>query len=52
MPRSGFVLYSNALWFWVKRLYGEPDAEGTREAANRLFHPFGARSRPSAGCGC
>ena len=27
MPRSGFVLYSNALWFWVKRLYGEPDAE-------------------------
>ncbi len=42
MPRSGFVLYTNALWFWVKRLYGEPDAEPTREAANRLFHPFGA----------
>ena len=41
MPRSGFVLYSNALWYWVKRLYGLPGAEQTREFANFLFFPFG-----------
>lgn len=40
MPRSGFVLYSNALWYLVKRLYGLPGAEATREHANLLFHPF------------
>ena len=26
MPRSGFVLYSNALWYQVKRVYVLPDA--------------------------
>lgn len=41
MPRSGFVLYSNALWYWVKRLYGLTGAEQTRETANFLFFPFG-----------
>ncbi|MBE0616954.1 MAG: glycoside hydrolase, partial [Proteobacteria bacterium] len=41
MPRSGFVLYSNALWYWVKRLYDLADAERTREFANHLFFPFG-----------
>jgi glycogen debranching enzyme len=42
MPRSGFVLYTNALWYLVKRLYGLPDAEPTRRSANELFHPFSA----------
>jgi glycogen debranching enzyme len=42
MPRSGFVLYSNALWYAVKMLYGLPQAAETRRNANRLFHPFGA----------
>ncbi len=42
MPRSGFVLYSNALWYHVKKLYGLPQAEETAEHFNCLFHPFGA----------
>jgi len=40
MPRSGFVLYTNALWHLVKRLYRLPDATATRRSANELFHPF------------
>jgi glycogen debranching enzyme len=42
MPRSGFVLYTNALWYWVKRLYRLPRAEATRASANQLFRPFRA----------
>ncbi|MGB6309244.1 MAG: glycoside hydrolase 100 family protein [Steroidobacteraceae bacterium] len=42
MPRSGFVLYSNALWYCVKRLYGIAQARETRENFNGLFHPFSA----------
>ncbi|MFO7188374.1 MAG: glycoside hydrolase 100 family protein [Pseudomonadota bacterium] len=40
MPRSGFVLYTNALWYLVKRLYELPHAEATRANANHLFYPF------------
>jgi hypothetical protein len=40
MPRSGFVLYSNALWHYVKQLFGLPDAEITRYNFNHLFFPF------------
>ena len=43
MPRSGFVLYTNALWYLVKRLYGLEHAVETRDSFNRLFHPFSAR---------
>ena len=39
MPRSGFVLYSNALWFEVKRRFGLADAAATRHHFNHLFHP-------------
>jgi hypothetical protein len=42
MPRSGFVLYTNALWYLVKRLYRLPQAAATRRNANQLFHPFSA----------
>ena len=42
MPRSGFVLYSNALWYCVKRLYGIPHRKDTRNYFNGLFHPFSA----------
>src|SRR5580704_7464734 len=42
MPRSGFVLYTNALWFYVKRLFHLAHAEETRENFNGLFHPFSA----------
>jgi hypothetical protein len=42
MPRSGFVLYSNALWYAVKRRYGLDRAEETRANFNGLFHPFSA----------
>jgi glycogen debranching enzyme len=43
MPRSGFVLYTNALWYCVKRWFGIPHAEETLENFNGLFHPFSAR---------
>jgi hypothetical protein len=42
MPRSGFVLYTNALWHWIKRLYRLPHQRETRANANQLFHPFAA----------
>jgi glycogen debranching enzyme len=41
MPRSGFVLYTNALWLHTKRLYGLEHVEATHHHANHLFHPFG-----------
>ncbi|HEY7759067.1 MAG TPA: glycoside hydrolase 100 family protein [Burkholderiales bacterium] len=40
MPRSGFVLYSNALWYRVKRLYRVPHADQTHRYFNHLFQPF------------
>ncbi|HYL19961.1 MAG TPA: glycoside hydrolase 100 family protein [Burkholderiales bacterium] len=40
MPRSGFVLYTNALWYYVKQLHGLPDADVTRYNFNHLFFPF------------
>jgi hypothetical protein len=43
MPRSGFVLYTNALWYRVKRLFGLPNTAATRASFNGLFHPFSAR---------
>jgi glycogen debranching enzyme len=42
MPRSGFVLYTNALWYHVKQLYHVPHARETRANFNGLFHPFSA----------
>ncbi|HEV7614269.1 MAG TPA: glycoside hydrolase 100 family protein [Steroidobacteraceae bacterium] len=42
MPRSGFVLYTNALWYFVKRLYRVSHAQQTRANFNGLFHPFSA----------
>lgn len=42
MPRSGFVLYTNALWYLVKRMYGLDGLTDTRDSFNRLFHPFSA----------
>lgn len=40
MPRSGYVLYSNALWYEVKRRYALADAEATHHHFNHLFDPF------------
>jgi len=40
MPRSGFVLYSNALWYHVKILYNMPTAKETKYYFNRIFFPF------------
>lgn len=40
MPRSGFVLYTNALWYYVKRLYRLEHAPETFHHFNCLFHPF------------
>jgi len=42
MPRSGFVLYTNALWYLVKQQYGLAHAAQTRRNFNQLFHPFSA----------
>ena len=39
MPRSGYVLYSNALWLDVKRRYGLAHADVTHHHFNHLFHP-------------
>jgi glycogen debranching enzyme len=43
MPRSGFVLYTNALWYFVKLLFAVPHAARTYENFNGLFHPFSAK---------
>ena len=43
MPRSGFVLYTNVLWYYVKRLYGVTHIEATLRNINGLFHPFSAQ---------
>lgn len=40
MPRSGYVLYTNALWFDVKRRFSLEHAEETRHHFNHLFNPF------------
>lgn len=40
MPRSGFVLYSNALWYHVKSLYGIKTAQKTRHHFRYIFYPF------------
>lgn len=40
MPRSGYVLYTNALWYEVKRRYSLEDADATHHHFNHLFHPF------------
>jgi len=40
MPRSGFVLYTNALWYWTKTLYRLPTGKLTRRYAKLLFNPF------------
>lgn len=40
MPRSGYVLYTNALWFDVKRRYALDHAEDTQHHFNHLFNPF------------
>jgi hypothetical protein len=39
MPRSGFVLYTNALWYRVKQLFGLPAQDKTCHHFNHLFHP-------------
>jgi hypothetical protein len=45
MPRSGFVLYTNALWYAVKRRFDLPHADSTHRHFNHLFHP-GRRDLP------
>ena len=40
MPRSGYVLYTNALWHEVKRRFALADADATRHHFNHLFNPF------------
>lgn len=40
MPRSGFVLYTNALWWQVKREFELPGADQTRYHFEHLFFPF------------
>jgi len=40
MPRSGKVLYSNALWYKVKKEYNLFEKEKTAKNFNLLFYPF------------
>jgi glycogen debranching enzyme len=37
MPRSGFVLYSNALWYWTKKLYNLSNTQNTKDYFNYIF---------------
>lgn len=39
MPRSGYVLYANILWFWVKKLYGLKTISQTKKNLNFIFYP-------------
>ena len=39
MPRSGFVLYTNALWLYVKKLYNLQGIPTTQSNSNALFFP-------------
>jgi hypothetical protein len=40
MPRTGFVLYTNALWVGVQARYAPRDAARTRESLNALLYPL------------
>ncbi|MDA8446922.1 amylo-alpha-1,6-glucosidase [Paracidovorax valerianellae] len=40
MPRSGYVLYTNALWFDVKRRFALCHSDETHHHFNHLFNPF------------
>jgi glycogen debranching enzyme len=40
MPRSGFVLYSNALWYYVKKLYEVKHLQKTKHYFRYIFSPF------------
>jgi hypothetical protein len=40
MPRSGYVLYTNALWHDVKRRYGIEAIDATHHHFNHLFNPY------------
>jgi hypothetical protein len=40
MPRSGFVLYTNALWYAVKQRFDLPAQDETHYHFNHLFFPF------------
>jgi glycogen debranching enzyme len=40
MPRSGYVLYTNALWYRVKHLFKLPGADVTHASCNQLLFPF------------
>ena len=40
MPRSGYVLYTNALWYHVKQRFALADAEVTYHHFNHLFRPM------------
>jgi len=44
MPRSGFVLYTNALWYQVKRLFALPNQDATHHHFTHLFDPFSKES--------
>jgi len=39
MPRSGYVLYSNALWYEVKKLYNLKNKDKTKKFFNYFFDP-------------
>ena len=40
MPRSGYVLYTNALWYLVKQRFALHELETTHHHFNHLFHPY------------
>lgn len=39
MPRHGFVLYTNALWYWLKKEYNLDGQKETKKYFNLIFDP-------------
>ena len=52
MPRSGFVLYTNALWYAVKRRFDLPHADARTTTSITCSIPHGATCRSTTAPGC
>jgi glycogen debranching enzyme len=49
-PRSGKVLYSNALWLKVKEAYNLKNYNLSKNSFNNLFYPFNNKTKKIAQC--
>ncbi len=49
-PRSGKVLYSNAIWVKVKEMYKIKDYKETKKSFHNLFYPYNVKMKEIPGC--